>query len=143
MLGKKPSEYLQFQGWVLALIVLAFLVRLGFSARWASLNLIGLIGPLYYAVAVPLKKFGSYKQLFGLLFIQTAVTHLLIAAAIAIGIITGSDNIFTQPEFSGGADGKTWYHAGLHIIVIVMLPFILWLLTAPILWITKRIRPAV
>ncbi len=143
MFGKKLSEYLRFQGWILALIVLAYLIRFGFSARWASLNIIGLIGPLYYAVAVPLKRFGSYKQLVGLLFIQTALTHVLIAIAIVIAIITGSDNIFTQPEFSGGGDGKTWFHAGLHMIVIVMLPFILWLITAPILWITKKFSPAV
>src|SRR5262245_21124231 len=102
MLGKKLPEYLRFQGWVLALVVLTFLIRFAFSARWASVNFIGLIGPLYYAVAVPLKRFGSYKQLLALLFIQTAVTHVLIAIAIVIGIVTGSDNMFTLPEFAGG-----------------------------------------
>jgi hypothetical protein len=140
--GKKLSSYLQFQKWILVLIVLAFAIRLGFSARWASLNVVGLLGLLYYAIAVPLRRFGSYKDLLVLLFIQIAVTHVLIAFGIVLGIVSGSDNMFTQPEFAGGGDGKTWFHVGLHIIVIAMLPFISWLVGAPILWITRKLKPA-
>lgn len=142
MFGKKLSEYVRFQGWVLALIVIAFALRFALSASWASMNTIGLIGLLYYAVGVPLARFGSYKELLALLIIQTAVTHGLIALAITLGIATGTDNMFTRPEYFGGNDGKTWIHVGLHVIAIAILPFISWVFGAPILFITKKLRPA-
>jgi hypothetical protein len=116
--GKKVKEYLQFQKWVLAFVA----------------------GLLYYAVAVPLRSFGSYKQLLVLLFSQIALTHVRIALGIVIAIATGWDNILTRPEFSGGGDGRTWLHASLHIVAITMLPFTFWGVGAPILWITKKLR---
>jgi hypothetical protein len=143
LFGKRLSEYLRFQKWFLALVLLVFLIRLGFSARWASLNALELAGLLYYAVAAPLRRFGSYKQLLVLLFIQIALTHLLIAVGIVLGIGTGSDNMFTRTEFSGGSNGRAWFHAGLHITVIAMLPFISWVVAAPILWMTEKLRPSV
>ena len=109
MFGKTLSDYFKFQGWVLGLIVLAFVIRWTLSASWASMNLVGVIGLLYYAVGVHLTGFGSYKQLLGALIIQTALTHVLITAGIVAGILTGVDNMFTRPEFFGGSDGKTWF----------------------------------
>jgi hypothetical protein len=35
--GKTLSQYVKFQGWVLALIILAFILRLALSASWASM----------------------------------------------------------------------------------------------------------
>ena|SRR5690349_8280411 len=139
--GKSLSEYLQFQKWLLALVLAVFAIRLGFSVRWASLNALEGIGLLYYAVAVPLRGFGSYKQLLILLFIQIALTHVLIALAIVLGIVTASGNMFTRSEFSPGNNGSTWYHVGLHLIAIAMLPVICWIVGTPILWITKMLKP--
>src|ERR1051326_5507691 len=114
--GKSFSDYLRFQWWLLALVVVAFAIRFGFSVRWASLNTLEGIGLLYYAIAVPLRGFGSYKQLLILFFVQIALTHLLVSLAIVLGIVTSSQNIFTLPEFSPGSSGTSWYHAGLHLI---------------------------
>ena len=60
------------------------------------------------------------------------------AIGIVFGIVTGSDNMFTRPEFSGGGNGRTWSHVGLHIVVIAMLPLITWMVGVPILWLTKK-----
>jgi hypothetical protein len=138
--GKSLSEYLRFQSWLLALVLAVFAIRLGFSVRWASLNALEGIGLLCYAVAVPLRGFGSYKQLLVLLFVQIALTHLLISLAIVLGIVTASQNMFTRPEFSQGFNGSTWLHAGLHLIAIAMLPFICWIIAAPILCVTKMFK---
>src|SRR3989442_13995595 len=97
MFGKKLSEYFQFQRWILILIAAVWLVRLvlsltgGYStARWVSINIVLLVGLVYYAVAVHTKEFGSYKQLLGVLFVQTAVAHLLIPPGIKLGKLTGT-----------------------------------------------------
>ena len=31
--------------------------------------------------------------------------------------MTGRDNIFTAPEYSGGGDGKNWLHVGAHVVL--------------------------
>ncbi len=116
MFGKKFSEYVRFDRWILILIAVAFLIRLSISmagtpvatARWVSINIVLLVGLLYCSVAVHTSGFGSYKQLFGLLLVQLAFAHFLVASAIAMGILTGTDNIYTAPEFFGGSDGRNW-----------------------------------
>ena len=78
MFGHKIGEYIRFQRWILALIVLVFAVRLGASLagrpneeiRWISMSAVGAVALIYVAVAVHTKRFGSYKQLFGLLLIS-------------------------------------------------------------------------
>src|SRR6266581_3357290 len=72
MLGKTVTQYLGFQKIVLALIVLAWLVRLTLSlagtpnasAKWVSVTAVLLFGVLCYGVAVHTRGFGSYKHLY-------------------------------------------------------------------------------
>ena len=106
------------------------------------MSVIGLIGLLYYPIAIPLTGFGGYRQLLGLLIVQTVVAHGLIVAAIVLGIATGKDNMFTLPEFFGGADGKNWLHVLAHMLAILLLPLISWLVAAPILSVTKKLKAA-
>src|SRR4029434_2854421 len=116
MFGKRFEDYVRFEWWILVLILAAFLVRLGLSLngasfsqiRWISMNLVLLFGLIYCAVAVHVCKFGAYRQLFGLLLVQTVFSHTLIALAIVLSIVTGTPNVFTAPEVSGGADGAGW-----------------------------------
>ena len=150
MFGKKPGEYVRFEFWILTLIAVVFAARLGLSlagtpigvAKWASINIVLLIGLIYCAVAVHTSEFGSYKQLFGLLLFQLAFAHFLVALAIILGILTGRDNIFTAPEFFGGNDGKAWHHVLLHLVLpsIILTP-IYWLIGSGILFVTRMIRP--
>lgn len=150
MFGKKFREYIQFQRWILILIAAVFVIRLGLSlsgvpfaeARWISINLVLLVGLMYCSVAVHTRGFGSYKQLFGLLFVQTAFAHALIAIGIILGIVTGVDNIYTAPEVSGGGSGRNWVHVLAHVLGAIVLPALAWLVGSVILFLAKRAKPA-
>ncbi len=150
MFGKTLAEYLRFQRAVLALIVLAWLVRLALSlagvanasARWISVTAVLLVGAVYYGVAVYRKGFGSYKQLYPLMLIQSVVGEGLVALAIVLAILTSRDNIYTAPEFSGGGDGKTWFHAGAHVFVaVIVLPLVSWAIGSLVMLVTRKVAP--
>ena len=148
MFGKKWSEYIQFERWVLILIAAVWAVRLGLSltgtsftvVRWVSINIVLLVGLAYCSVAVHTSGFGSYKQLLALLFLQIAFAHLLIATAIVLGIVTGTGNAYTTPEVFGGSDGRTWTHVLAHASAAIILPFITWLIGSVILFASKRLK---
>jgi hypothetical protein len=150
MFGKTVSQYLSFQRVILALIVLVWLVRLALSlagtpnaiAKWVSVTVVLLIGVVYYGVAVHTRGFGSYKQLYPLVLFQSLLGEGLVALAIVLAIFTGTDNIYTAPEYSGGGDGKTWLHVVAHLVVAaVILPLITWGLSSLILLVTKKVAP--
>src|SRR5262245_17852118 len=149
MFGKKLSEYVRFERWILILVAIAFVARLSISlagtsfttTRWVSINLVLLVGLIYCSIAVHTTGFGSYKQLFGLLFVQNAFAHVLIACGIVIGIVTGTQNAFTVPEVSGGGNGATWIHAVVHLVAAVLVSVLAWLVGSVILFLTKLILP--
>ncbi len=150
MFGKTLAEYLRFQRVILALVVLAFVVRLALSlagvadttARWSSVTVVLLVGMVYYGVAVYTKGFGSYKQLYPLMLIQSIVGEGLVALGIVLAILTSHDNIYTVPEYSGGGDGKTWLHVGAHLFLgIVVLPLVSWAIGSLIMLVTKKVAP--
>ena len=148
MFGKKWSEYIRFERWILILIAVVWAVRLGLSltgtsfstVRWVSINIVLLGGLVYCSVAVHTSGFGSYKQLLALLFLQTAFAHLLIGVAIILGIVTGTTNAFTTPEVFGGNNGANWFHVLAHLIAAFILPLISWLIGSAILFATKKIK---
>jgi hypothetical protein len=150
MFGKTVTQYLGFQKVVLVLIVLAWLVRLTLSltgmpnasVKWISVTAVLLLGTLYYGVVVHTLGFGSYKQLYPLVLFQSLLGEGLVALAIVLGILTGRDNIYTAPEYSGGGDGKTWLHVVAHLVVAaVVLPLITWGISSLVLLVTKRVAP--
>ncbi len=150
MFGKTVAQYLRFQKVVLALVVLAWLVRLSLSlagvpittARWISVTGVLLIGVVYYGVAVYTKGFGSYKQLYPLMLFQSVLGEGLVAVAIVMAILTSQDNIYTAPEFSGGGDGKTWFHVVAHIVVgVVILPLVGWGIGSLVMLVTRKVAP--
>ncbi|HEX9203743.1 MAG TPA: hypothetical protein VF964_07255 [Vicinamibacteria bacterium] len=150
MLGKTVTQYLGFQKIVLALIVLAWLVRLTLSltgtpnasAKWVSVTAVLLCGVLYYGGAVYTRGFGSYKQLYPLVLFQSVLGEGLVALAIALAILTGRDNIYTAPEYSGGGDGKNWGHVVAHLVVGgVILPLVSWGISSVVLLVTKKVAP--
>jgi hypothetical protein len=150
MFGKKLSEYVQFVRWILILVAVAWVIRLGLSlagtsftvTRWVSINLVLLLGLVYCSVAVHTSGFGSYKQLFGLLLVQNVFAHTLIALGIVIGIVMGRENAFTVPEVSGGGNGATWFHAVIHPVAGFLVSFFAWLVGSVILFVTKKLKPA-
>ena len=151
--GKKWSEYLRFQQVILGLILVVGLARLALSlagmpnstTKWLSITVVSLVGLLYYGVRVHSTGFGSYKQLLPLIFNQTVLGNVISIIGIVIGILTGHDNVFTAPEYSGGGDGKTWLHAGAHVVIGIPVGTLVgWLTASIVLWVTKRVarRPA-
>ncbi len=149
--GKQLSEYVQFQKAFLVLLlvvgVLRFALSLGGvsdeSVKWISLTGLLVIGCIYYAIRVHTKGFGSYRQLLPLYGIQILLAQIVVAVGIGVAILTAQDNIFTVPEFSGGADGKTWSHAGAHLVpVTLILSLLAWLLGSVVMFITKKVVPA-
>ena len=150
MFGKSVAEYLRFQRAILALIVLAFVVRLGLSVAgvpsaitwWVSVTGVLLFGILYYGVAVHTKGFGSYKQLYPLMLFQGTLGEGLVALAVAWAILTSRDNIYTAPEYSGGGDGKNWLHVGAHLVLgIVVLPLVSWAIGSLVMFVTRKVAP--
>lgn len=150
MFGKKLSDYVRFESWILILIVLMFLVRLGLSisgesfsqVRWFSINLVLLLGLFYCSIAVHTRKFGSFRQLLGLLLVQNVLAHLLIALGILIGIVTAKPNAFTAPEVFGGSDGATWGHVAAHLIAGFFAGVVAWLIGSLVLFVTRKLSPA-
>jgi hypothetical protein len=163
MFGKKVTEYVRFERWILILIVVVFALRLGLSlagvsnagtptnfyyaakaTEWVSINLVLVVGILYCAIAVQTTGFGTYKHLFPLLLFQTSIAHWLIGMGIILGIVTGHNNIFTAPEHCGvcGADGLKWSHALGHIVLVPpLISLISWLPASAILFVTRKVRP--
>jgi len=150
MFGKKFADYIRFEGWILILLVVVFVVRLALSLngapysqiRWVSMNLVLLVGLIYCAVAVHLRKFGGYKQLLGLVLVQNVLSHTLIALAITLSIVTATANVFTAPEVSGGSDGASWFHVSAHVIGGFLVSLFAWLFGSVILFVTRKLKPA-
>jgi hypothetical protein len=78
-----------------------------------------------------------------LIWIQDVLAELIVAAGIVLAILTGKDNIFSAPEFSGGSDGKSWGHVGAHLLVgFVIAPLVFWIIGCLILLVIKKLAPA-
>lgn len=148
--GKSLSEYYRFQKVILGLIVVVGLGRLvlslagvpNSSAKWLSITGVVLIGLIYYSVRVYTTGFGTYKHLLPLLAIQSILAQAIIILAIALAIFTGTDNIYSSPEYSGGVDGKTWLHAGAHLVFgTIAFTLVGWGLGSLIMFVTKKVSP--
>jgi len=151
--GKRFSEYVRFQQVILGLILVVGLAKLAMTlagmpnstTKWLSLTVLTLVGVFYYGVRVHTSGFGSYKQLLPLTFNQNVLAHAIVIVGIVIGIVTGHDNVFTAPEYSGGGEGKTWGHVGAHVLVGMIVATLLgWLVASIVMWVTRRVagRPA-
>jgi small basic protein len=151
--GKRLSEYIRFQQGILGLILVVGLAKLAMTlagmpnstTKWLSLTVLTLVGVFYYGVRVHTSGFGSYKQMLPLIFNQNVVAHAIVIIGIVIGIVTGHDNVFTAPEYSGGGDGKTWPHVGAHVVLGMFVGTLVgWLVASIVMWVTKRVarRPA-
>ena len=148
--GKPISEYLAFQKYILLLILVVGLGRFFLSlggvpdstTKWLSISVVWLLGLVYYGIRVHTAGFGSYKQLLPLMFIQSVVAQSIIVAGIITAILTHKDNVFSVPEYSGGSDGKTWFHVVAHMIGgLIVGPLVGWLIGSIALFLTKKVAP--
>jgi hypothetical protein len=150
MFGKSLSEYIEFQKVILGLIIVVGVVRLALSlagvstsaVKWFSVTGVLLIGSVYYGIRAHTRGFGGYKHLLPLSAIQNLLAQIIIIAAIALAIFTGTDNIYSIPEYSGGSDGKTWGHAAAHLFLAGILGSLFgWGLSSLIMLVTRKIAP--
>jgi hypothetical protein len=146
--GKPLSAYVRFSMPVTLLILAVGIARLGASlagvpnstTRLLAMNAVLLLGVIYLAVRMHLSGFGSYKQLLPAIAISNTALHVVAMTGIAIGIVTGHDNVFTSPEFTFGQDGKTLLHLGAHLVIGIPIAAILnWLIGCVFLFITKKV----
>ena len=144
--GKSLSDYVSYEEGFLILVLVVGLARLALSllgvpnstAKFLSLTVLYLLGMLYYSVRVATSGVGSYKQLLPVLALPVIVGSCIVVAGIILAILTGKDNIFSAPEYSGGVDGKTWVHVGGHVLAMVIVPLVLWLVGSLIMLVTKK-----
>jgi hypothetical protein len=148
--GKRLSEYIAFAKLFLGLILVVGIARLVLSlggapssiAKWLSITAVMWIGVVYYSIRVHTSGFGSYKHLLPIYVLQSLAAQLIIVPAIVLAIFTGKDNIYSVPEYSFGGDGKTWLHAGAHLVVgTTIAPLIGWLVGCVIMFAAKKLAP--
>jgi hypothetical protein len=98
------------------------------------------MGVLYYSIRVHTSGFGSYKHLLPIFVLQSLAAQVIVVPGIVLAIFTGHDNIFSAPEYSFGADGKTWLHVGAHLVLgTTIAPLIGWLVGCLIMFATKKL----
>jgi hypothetical protein len=67
--------------------------------------------------------------------------QLIAIAGILIAIVTGTDNIFSAPEYAFGADGKTWFHLGAHAVIGTTVgTLIAWLTGCLIMFVSMKLN---
>jgi hypothetical protein len=146
--GKRPSEYVAFCKPFLGLILVVGIARLALSlgglpnstAKWLSITAVIWIGVLYYSIRVHTTGFGSYQHLLPIFVLQSLAAQLIIVPGIILAIFTGTDNIYSVPEYSFGNDGKTWLHVGAHLVLgTTIAPLIGWLVGCLIMFVTKKV----
>lgn len=147
LFGKRLSEYVAFAKVFLGLIFAVGVLRLALSlggvpnstTKWLSMTAVAWIGVLYNSIRVHTSGFGSYKQLLPVLALQNMVVQAIAITAIVIAIFTGTDNIYSTPEYAFGQDGKTWLHAGAHLVIgTIVGSLVAWLVGCLIMFITKK-----
>jgi hypothetical protein len=145
--GKPLSEYVNFCKVFLVLLPLVGIIRLSLSlsgtpngtARWFSMTALAWIAVVYYSIRVHTTGFGSYKQLLVICVLLNLSMQIISIAGIVLAILSNTNNIFSSPEFAFGGDGKTWLHAGAHVVVGIPLGSLIpWLVGSLILTVARK-----
>ena len=113
------------------------------NLKWLSLTLVAFLGVLYCAIEVPRRGFGSYRHLLPLYFMQSATANFIIAGSILLSVVTGKENIYSAPEYSGPLASSQMLHALGHIADgLIIGPLAGWIVGSFLMWIVKRLLPA-
>jgi hypothetical protein len=146
LFGKTIGEYLRFASGVVALVVVVGVARLALSlagvpvsaTKFLSVTTMSLLGVVYLAVSTYTSGFGSYRQLLPLMVITLGAGSWVSGFAVVLAMITGTDNIYSLPEYSGGGEGKTFFHAFAHFFIAPFVAgLIAWGLSSLVMLATK------
>ena len=144
--GKRLSEYVAFCKWFLILIPAAGLIRLALSlagtpnstAKWISMTALIWIAVVYCSIRVHTTGFGSFRHLLVLCVLLNLSDQVVAMTGILIAILTGTDNIFSAPEFAFGQDPR--FHLLMHVVVGIPAGSIVsWLVGSLILAVTRKL----
>jgi hypothetical protein len=147
--GKRVSDYVRFQRGLLLLTLVVGLLRLALSlggvpnstARFLSMTVVLLASALYYGVRVHTTGFGGYKHLLPLLEIQWALATVIVIVAILISAATGTENIYSAPEYGGTLSVPA--HIGGHLVFgLVLAPLVSWGVASLVMLVTKKVTGA-
>ena len=146
--GKPLGDYVQFCRLFLVLVAVIGITRLVLSlagapnatATWFSMTAVAWIGVVYYAIRVRTTGFGTYKHLLPIVALINLTAQAIAITAIVIAIATGTNNIFSAPEYAFGSDGKTWLHLGAHLVIGTTVGSLLpWLIGSLIMFISAKL----
>jgi len=146
--GKRLSEYVVFAKLFLFLIFAAGVIRLTLSlngvpnetTRWFTMTGLAWVGAIYYSIRIHTTGFGSFKQLLVILVLQDWIAQAIAITGIAMAISSGTNNVFSAPEFAFGGDGKTWLHLGAHLVIGTTVGALLpWGIGSLILVVTRKV----
>jgi hypothetical protein len=149
--GKTVGDYLRFGVGVVALVVVVGVARLALdlggvpvsSVRFVSVTTTALLGVVYLGARTHTSGFGSYRQLLPLMVITLGSASWVSGAAVVLAIATGTDNIYSIPEYSGGQDGKTFFHAFAHFFIAPFVAgLVAWGLASIVMLLTKAVTRA-
>lgn len=149
--GKTLGDYLRFAVGIVALVVVVGVARLVLSmagvpvstVKFLSVTTVALLGVVYFGVKTHTSGFGSYWQLLPLMIITLGAASWVSGFAVVLAIVTGTDNIYSIPEYSGGQDGKTFFHAFAHFVIAPLVAgLIAWGLSSIVMLVTKFLVPA-
>jgi len=148
--GKPFAEYVQFSKVFWILIAITGVTRLLLSlagapnttVKWFSMTAIAWIAVFYFAIRAHTSGFGTYRHLLPIFAILNLTDQVIAIAGILIAIVTGTNNIFSAPEYAFGADGKTWFHLGAHVVVGTTVGTLIpWITACLIMFISTKLLP--
>lgn len=146
--GKPLSAYVRFTAAFLVLIAATGLIRLALSlagvpnatTRWFSMSVVAWIALIYNAIRIHTTRFGTYRHLLVVCVLINVVAQSIASAGIGLAMATGTDNVFSAPEFAFGSDGKAWWHLLAHLFIGTTAGSLLpWLFGSLVLFVTKKI----
>jgi hypothetical protein len=144
--GKTIGAYLRFAAGIVVLVVAVGVARLVLSlagapvsaVKFVSVTTMAVLGVVYLGVRTHTSGFGSYRQLLPLMVITLGAASWVSGFAVVLAMATGQDNIFSIPEYSGGQDGKTFFHAFAHFFIAPFVAgLIAWGLSSLVMFVTK------
>lgn len=148
--GKELAEYIAFaRVWIIVVLAVG-LTRLALSlaglpnesTKWISMTAVMWIGLVYYSVRVHTSGFGTYRHLLPVVAVTNLAFQAVSIIGIVIAIFTGNPNVFTAPEYAFGGDGKTWFHAGAHLLIGTTAGSLVpWLFGCLIMFVSTKLSP--
>ena len=97
---------------------------------------------LFAVVLIHVRDFGSYPSVIVSTVLLVAWEQILIIVAIVFAVLTGTENIFTLPEFSPGNDPRHIKHILGHLTVVLGVGTLIGsAFGCLILWMLRRMIP--